>query len=143
MRIITCYQQQWKCVVNPLIHYKDNLKEKNFNGTHMKAVCFFLFILFIILFIYSRLLYSEIIEKHPDYYLDEIVGEMTRETGKELENQQEKNELLRADYIYTFGTEYQVEQLIFLDESAKDERTLSRSYGYSYKNQVVSFFERY
>jgi len=46
--------------------------------------------------------------------------------------------LLRADYIYTIGTEYQVEQLIFLDESAKDERTLSRHYGYSFKNQVVS-----
>jgi hypothetical protein len=46
--------------------------------------------------------------------------------------------LLRADYIYTIGTEYQAEQLIFLDESAKDERTLSRHYGYSFKNQVAS-----
>jgi len=45
--------------------------------------------------------------------------------------------LLRADYIYTIGTEYQAEQLIFLDESAKDERTLSRHYGYSYKNQIA------
>ena len=45
--------------------------------------------------------------------------------------------MLRADYIYTIGTEYQVEQLIFLDESAKDERTLSRHYGYSFKNQVA------
>lgn len=46
--------------------------------------------------------------------------------------------MLRADYIYTIGTEYQAEQLIFLDESAKDERTLSRHYGYSFKNQVAS-----
>jgi len=46
--------------------------------------------------------------------------------------------LLKADYIYTIGTEYRAEQLIFLDESAKDERTLSRHYGYSYKNQVAS-----
>jgi len=46
--------------------------------------------------------------------------------------------LLRANYIYTIGTEYQAEQLIFLDESAKDERTLSRSYGYSFINQVIS-----
>lgn len=45
--------------------------------------------------------------------------------------------MLRADYIYTIGTEYQAEQLIFLDESAKDERTLSRHYGYSYKNQIA------
>jgi hypothetical protein len=46
--------------------------------------------------------------------------------------------LLRADYIYTIGSEYQAEQLIFLDESAKDERTLTRHYGYSHKNQIVS-----
>ena len=46
--------------------------------------------------------------------------------------------MLRANYIYTIGTEYQAEQLIFLDESAKDERTLSRSYGYSFINQVIS-----
>jgi hypothetical protein len=46
--------------------------------------------------------------------------------------------LLRADYIYTIGTDYQAEQLIFLDESAKDERTLSRHYGYSFRNQIAS-----
>jgi hypothetical protein len=31
----------------------------------------------------------------------------------------------------TIGNNYVPEQLIFLDESAKDERTLSRLYGYS------------
>ena len=31
--------------------------------------------------------------------------------------------------------EYLPEQFIFLDESSKDERTLSRSYGYSFRNQ--------
>ena len=46
--------------------------------------------------------------------------------------------MLRADYIYTIGSEYQAEQLIFLDESAKDERTLTRHYGYSYRNQIAS-----
>jgi hypothetical protein len=46
--------------------------------------------------------------------------------------------LLRADYIYTIGTEYQAEQLVFLDKSAKDERILSSHYGYSYKNQIAS-----
>ena len=29
------------------------------------------------------------------------------------------------------GTKYQREQLIFLDESSKDKRTISRGYGYS------------
>jgi hypothetical protein len=33
----------------------------------------------------------------------------------------ERSELLRADYIFTIGMEYQPEQLIFLDETAKDE----------------------
>ena len=28
------------------------------------------------------------------------------------------------------GTQYQHEQLIFLDESSKDERTISHGYGY-------------
>ena len=32
------------------------------------------------------------------------------------------------------GTQYQREQLIFLDESAKDDRTISRGYGYSEVN---------
>jgi hypothetical protein len=31
--------------------------------------------------------------------------------------------------------EFQPEQLIFLDESSKDERTLSRNYGYSFSSQ--------
>jgi hypothetical protein len=32
------------------------------------------------------------------------------------------------------GTQYRREQLIFLDESAKDDRTISRGYGYSEVN---------
>jgi hypothetical protein len=50
----------------------------------------------------------------------------------------ERSELLRADYIFTIGMEYQPEQLIFLDETAKDERSLSCTYGHSFKNQRVS-----
>ncbi|CAB4442600.1 unnamed protein product, partial [Rhizophagus irregularis] len=61
-RIITCYQQ-WKCVINPLKGQTG--RRKIFNGTHMKIL-------------------REIIKEHPDYYLDEIVGEMTRKTGKEV-----------------------------------------------------------
>ena len=34
----------------------------------------------------------------------------------------------------SIGTQYQREQLIFLDESAKDDRTISRGYGYSEVN---------
>jgi len=34
----------------------------------------------------------------------------------------------------SIGTQYQREQLIFLDESAKDDQTISRGYGYSEVN---------
>ena len=46
----------------------------------------------------------------------------------------ERNELVRAHYLATIGDHYTRNQLIFLDESAKDERSLSRLYGYSLRN---------
>ena len=36
--------------------------------------------------------------------------------------------------MVNMGSQYSAEQLIFIDESAKDERTLSRMYGYSLMN---------
>ena len=44
----------------------------------------------------------------------------------------ERNELLRSAFIAEIGTGYMPEQFIFVDGSAKDERTSSRRYGYSY-----------
>ena len=41
---------------------------------------------------------------------------------------------MRAHYLATIGEHYTRNQLIFLDESAKDERSLSRLYGYSPRN---------
>ena len=41
---------------------------------------------------------------------------------------------MRAHYLATIGEHYTPNQLIFLDESAKDERNLSRLYGYSPRN---------
>ena len=46
----------------------------------------------------------------------------------------ERNELLRSAFMARIGIQYQCEQLIFLDESAKDDRTISRRYGYSEVN---------
>ena len=46
----------------------------------------------------------------------------------------ERNELLRSAFIAEIGTGYMPEQFIFVDESAKDEHTPSRRYGYSYVN---------
>jgi len=41
---------------------------------------------------------------------------------------------VRAHYLATIGDHYTRNQLIFLDESAKDKRSLSRLYGYSLRN---------
>ena len=49
----------------------------------------------------------------------------------------ERSEILRGYYIMTIGMYFQPEQLIFVDESAKDERTSCRQYGYSPRNQAA------
>ena len=36
--------------------------------------------------------------------------------------------------MYQIGIEYRAEQLIFIDETSKDERSISRLYGYSNVN---------
>ena len=41
---------------------------------------------------------------------------------------------MRAHYLGVIGKHYTSNQLIFLDESVKDERNLSRLYGYSPRN---------
>ncbi len=46
----------------------------------------------------------------------------------------ERNEIVRAHYLATIGEHYTRNQLIFLDESVKDDRSLSRLYGYSPRN---------
>jgi hypothetical protein len=50
----------------------------------------------------------------------------------------ERSELLRADFIYNIGVEFRPEQLIFLDESSKDERTITRNFGYSFSNHIAA-----
>ena len=45
--------------------------------------------------------------------------------------------MLRANYILTIKTYYNSDQLIFLDKSLKDDRTLSRQYEYSLKNTPI------
>ena len=43
----------------------------------------------------------------------------------------ERNETMRSHYLGVIGEHYTPNQLIFIDESTKDERSLSRLYGYS------------
>lgn len=86
-----------------------------------------------------------------DWYLDELVYEMEQRIGKLVsvptlwrslrfcgitrkkvqKAAKERSEILRGVYLYNIGMNYTAEQLIFIDESAKDERTLTRLYGYS------------
>jgi hypothetical protein len=39
--------------------------------------------------------------------------------------------------MYKIGSEFKLEQLVFIDETSKDKRSLSRAYGYSIKNVKV------
>ncbi|GBC10714.1 hypothetical protein RclHR1_09850003 [Rhizophagus clarus] len=93
----------------------------------------------------------EIIQEKSDSYLDELVKEIENRINKTISTStlsryldhcgitrkkltklaREKNELLRSAFISKIGSQYRPDQLIFIDESSKDERTLNRSYGYS------------
>lgn len=49
----------------------------------------------------------------------------------------ERSDVLRGHYIMIIGTYFQPDQLIFIDESAKDERTTCCQYGYSLRNHAA------
>ena len=49
----------------------------------------------------------------------------------------ERNELLRGAFIASIG-QYRTDQLVFMDESSKDDRTMTRLYGYSKVNSRAS-----
>ena len=86
-----------------------------------------------------------------DWYLDELVYEMEQRTGKLVslptlwrslqfcgitrkkiqKAAKERSNILHGVYLYHIGMDYNADQLIFIDESSKDERTLTRLYGYS------------
>ncbi|RIB07623.1 hypothetical protein C2G38_2252515 [Gigaspora rosea] len=77
--------------------------------------------------------------ENPDMYLDEIVKKMEIQCGKNVSISmmwrsllhraaKERNKLLRSAFMAHIGSQYTINQLIFLDESSKDERTISRGY---------------
>ncbi|CAG8769714.1 9457_t:CDS:1, partial [Ambispora leptoticha] len=45
-----------------------------------------------------------------------------------------RSELLRSAFLANIGENYHPDQLIFIDEAAKDDRSLNRHYGYALKN---------
>ena len=97
------------------------------------------------------------VKNKVDWYLDELVYEMEQRIGKLVsiptlwrslqfcgitrkkiqKAAEERSEALRGFYLYNIGMNYTSEQLIFINETAKDERTLIRLYGYSPINTRV------
>ncbi|GBB83339.1 hypothetical protein RclHR1_10070001 [Rhizophagus clarus] len=95
-----------------------------------------------------------LIKDKVNWYLDELTHEMENLTGKRAsisilwrslrylgitrkklqKEAYEKSEIIRAHYLGIIGESYISNQLIFIDESAKDERSLSRFYRYSSQN---------
>ncbi|KIM89759.1 hypothetical protein PILCRDRAFT_60772 [Piloderma croceum F 1598] len=89
-----------------------------------------------------------LIEQNPDYFLDELLDllatnrfisvhfstilrtlECTGVSCKKLRKiALERDEFCRADYVHRMS-QYPPEYLSFLDETSKDERTLTRGYG--------------
>ncbi|UZO17829.1 uncharacterized protein OCT59_009165 [Rhizophagus irregularis] len=101
-----------------------------------------------------RIALKALVADKVDWYLDELVSEMDVLTGKKVsvptlwrslrfcgitrkklhKNAKERNEILRGAFIANMGINYTPDQLVFLDENAKDEQSLSHGYGYSLIN---------
>ncbi|CAG8847907.1 36031_t:CDS:2 [Gigaspora margarita] len=63
-----------------------------------------------------------IVQENASLYLDEIALQMEIRLGKKLHNAvKERNELLCSAFMARIGSQYKREQLVFLDESSKDE----------------------
>ncbi|POG62832.1 hypothetical protein GLOIN_2v1435777, partial [Rhizophagus irregularis DAOM 181602=DAOM 197198] len=91
---------------------------------------------------------QDIVQEKVDYYLDELIYEMEIKTGKlvsiptlcrslqhcgitrkKLQKVAYKqNETLRDFFMYQIRIEYNAEQLIFIDETFKNERSVSYLY---------------
>ncbi|UZO13692.1 uncharacterized protein OCT59_005186 [Rhizophagus irregularis] len=69
---------------------------------------------------------QELVKDKVDWYLDELVRELELQTGKLI-----SIPTLWRSLVYCGISR---KKLIFMDEAAKDERSLSRGYGYSLKN---------
>lgn len=83
-RILKCYRK-WRCVINPFLQQVG--RRKLFSGSDMiVSLFYYLYYYNFIININANILIQtlqEIIKEHPNYYLDEIVGEMINRTGKE------------------------------------------------------------
>ncbi|CAB4461851.1 unnamed protein product [Rhizophagus irregularis] len=70
---------------------------------------------------------DSLVKDKKDWYLDEMLQKAAKE----------RSELLRSIFMYKIGSEFKPEQLVFIDETSKDEKSLFRAYEYSVKNVKV------
>ncbi|GBB88687.1 hypothetical protein RclHR1_15250001 [Rhizophagus clarus] len=132
--------EKWACITNP---FKGVFgKKKFFNRNDMYIL-------------------RSLIKDKVNWYLDELTHEMENLTGKRAsistlwrslrylgitrkkKEVYERSEIIRAHYLGVIGESYISNQLIFIDESAKNERSLSRFYGYSFQNIRVPIMNPY
>ncbi|CAB4496411.1 unnamed protein product [Rhizophagus irregularis] len=73
---------------------------------------------------------QELVKDKVDWYLDELVRELELQTGKLI-----SIPTLWRSLVYCGISR---KKLIFMGEAAKDERSLSRGYGYSLKNTFAT-----
>ncbi|GBB91916.1 hypothetical protein RclHR1_19370007 [Rhizophagus clarus] len=132
IKTLTNYRK-WKHIRNSFISQQG--QQKLFNYSEMEVI-------------------KEIIQEKPDLYLDELVREIQNRINKTISTSTLSHYLKydgithkkikplliilsviflfsRLKFISTIGSQYRSDQLIFVDESAKDKRTLNRVYGYS------------
>ncbi|CAG8497583.1 16992_t:CDS:2 [Cetraspora pellucida] len=131
-RILKNYNK-WQHVIN--LFKAPRGKRKLFSGEELKIL-------------------KNLVKEKVDWYLDELVVEMENLTGKHAsistlwcslkhlrithkklqKAAYERNEIVCSAFIAKIEMNYTPEQLIFLDESAKDERSLTRFYEYAVAN---------
>ncbi|CAG8807199.1 3505_t:CDS:2, partial [Gigaspora margarita] len=94
---------------------------------------------------------KQLVYKKVDWYLNKLVYEIEKMTRKhasvaslwrslrycEITPAQERNKRARSSFIAKIRENYTCDQLIFLDESSKDERNLTCYYGYSFIDTCV------
>ncbi|GES92103.1 hypothetical protein RCL_jg28538.t1 [Rhizophagus clarus] len=125
--------EKWACITNP---FKGVFgRKKLFNRNDMYIL-------------------RNLIKDKVNWYLDKLTHEMENLTGKRAsistlwrslhyleitrkklqKEAYERSKIIRAHYLSVIGESYILNQLIFIDESTKDERSLLRFYEYSSQN---------
>ncbi|GES92882.1 homeodomain-like protein [Rhizophagus clarus] len=74
---------------------------------------------------------KKLFNRNDMYILQSLIKDKESLEKKLQKEAYERSEIIHAHYLGVIGESYIPNQLIFIDKSAKDERSLSRFYGYS------------